>query len=61
MITKEEMMQMLFSKLAELQDLIEENNESVLTARLQVEVALLYNILGEDVPEEYWEQIEEVI
>lgn len=61
MRTKEEMMQMLFSKLAELQDLIEENNESVLKARLQTEVALLYNILGEDVPEEYWEQIEEVI
>ncbi len=61
MKTKEEMMQMLFSKLAELQDLIEEDDESVLIARLQAEVALLYDILGEDVPEEYWEQIEEVI
>lgn len=61
MKTKEEMMQMLFSKLAELQDLIEEDDESVLIARLQAEVALLYDILGEDVPEEYWEQIEEAI
>jgi hypothetical protein len=45
--TGQELLQMLFAKLAELQDLNE--------------VALLYDILGEDVPEEYWEQIEEVI
>jgi hypothetical protein len=32
-----------------------------LTAKLQAEITLLYDILGEDVPEEYWEQIEEVI
>lgn len=61
MKTKQELLQMLFSKLAELQDLIEEDDESVLITRLQTEVTLLYDILGEDVPEEYWEQIEEVI
>lgn len=65
MKTKGELLQMLFSKLAELQNLNknEETNwkEEILIPRLRAEVALLYDILGEDVPEEYWEQIEEVI
>ena len=59
---------MLFAKLAELQDLNKKGfttktvwETANLTAKLQAEVALLYDILGEDVPEEYWEQIEEVI
>lgn len=57
-----------FSKLAGLQDLNKKEfttktvwETANLTAKLQTEVALLYDILGEDVPEEYWEQIEEVI
>lgn len=60
MKTKQELLQILFAKLAELQDL---NKWEIanLTAKLQAEVALLYDILGEDVPEEYWEQIEEAI
>lgn len=65
---KQELLQMLFSKLAELQDLNKKEfttktvwETANLTAKLQTEVALLYDILGEDVPEEYWEQIEEVI
>lgn len=68
MKTKQELLQMLFAKLAELQDLNKKGftTKTVweianLTAKLQAEVALLYDILGEDVPEEYWEQIEEVI
>ena len=68
MKTKQELLQMLFSKLAELQDLNKKGfttktvwETANLTAKLQAEVALLYDILGEDVPEEYWEQIEEVI
>lgn len=68
MKTKQELLQMLFAKLAELQDLNKKgfaSNTVVQTAqftqRLQIEVALLYGILGDDVPEEYWEQIEEEI
>lgn len=68
MKTKEELLQMLFAKVAELQDLNQKGfttktawETANLVARLQAEVALLYDILGEDVPEEYWEQIEEVI
>ena len=68
MKTKQELLQMLFAKLAELQDLNKKGfttktvqETANLTAKLQAEVALLYDILGEDVPEEYWEQIEEVI
>ena len=68
MKTKQELLEMLFAKLAELQDINKQplNNNTVvqttqLVQRLQIEVALLYDILGEDVPEEYWEQIEEEI
>ena len=68
MKTKQELLQMLFAKLAELQDLDKKGfttktvwETANLTAKLQAEVALFYDILGEDVPEEYWEQIEEVI
>lgn len=68
MKTKQELLQMLFAKLAELQDLNKKGfttktvwETANLTAKLQAEVALLYDILGEDVPEEYWEQIAEVI
>ena len=68
MKTKQELLEMLFAKLAELQDINKQplNNNTVvqttqLAQRLQIEVALLYDILGEDVPEEYWEQLEEEI
>lgn len=58
---KQELLQMLFAKLAELQNMIKIGVQPSLLMVLQTEVALLYDILGEDVPEEYWEQIEEVI
>lgn len=61
MKTKKELLQMLFAKLAELQNMIKIGVQPSLLMVLQTEVALLYDILGEDVPEEYWEQIEEVI
>ena len=68
MKTKQELLEILFAKLAELQDINKQplNNNTVvqttqLVQRLQIEVALLYDILGEDVPKEYWEQIEEEI
>ena len=58
---KQELLQMLFAKLAELQNMIKIGVQHSLLMVLQTEVALLYDILGENVPEEYWEQIEEVI
>ena len=68
MKTKQELLEMLFAKLAELQDLNKKGfttntviQTSQLAQRLQIEVALLYDILGDDVPEEYWDQIEDEI
>ena len=68
MKTKQELLEMLFAKLTELQDLNKKGfvsdtvvQTAQLAQRLQIEVALLYDILGDDVPEEYWEQIEEMI
>ena len=61
MKTKQELLQMLFSRLAELQDGKVKQDNPNLAEKLKIELALLYDILGEEVPEEYWEQIEEVI
>ena len=61
MKTKQELLQMLYSRLAELQDGKIKQSKSNLAEKLKIELALLYDILGEEVPEEYWEQIEEVI
>lgn len=61
MKTKQELLQMLYSRLAELQDGKIKQDKPNLTEKLKIELALLYDILGEEVPEEYWEQIEEVI
>ena len=61
MKTKQELLQMLYSRLAELQGgRIKAVNPPVAEI-LQTELNLLWDILGEDVPEEYWEQIEEEI
>ena len=61
MKTKQELLEMLYSRLAELQDGIIKTVNPTTTKRLQTELNLLWDILGEDVPEEYWEQIEEEI
>ena len=61
MKTKQELLQMLYSRLAELQDGRIRHTNTEMYAKLRIELALLYDILGEEVPEEYWEQIEEVI
>ena len=61
MKTKQELLQMFFSRLAELQDGKIKQDKPNLAEKLKIELALLYDILGEEVPEEYWEQIEEVI
>ena len=61
MKTKQKLLQMLYGRLAELQDGKIKQNKPNLAEKLKIELALLYDILGEEVPEEYWEQIEEVI
>ena len=60
MKTKQELLKMLFFRLAELQDGRCKHNIG-LTESLKTELNLLYDILGEEVPEEYWEQIEKEI
>lgn len=49
---------MLYSKLTELQDGRIKINNPTFAEQLQIELALLYDILGDDVPEEFWRQIE---
>lgn len=51
----EELKCMLFERLAEIKEggLTEKYEE-----QLRVELALLFDILGEEVPEEHWEDIE---
>ena len=58
---KQELLQMLYSRLAELQNGKVKQDKPNLAEKLKIELALLYDILGEEVPEEYWEQIEEMI
>ena len=58
MKTKQELLSMLYSKLAELQDGRIKVNNQTFAEQLKIELALLYDILGDDVPEEFWEQIE---
>ena len=57
MKTKKELLRMLFIRLAELESGTVEKN-SRLELLLQNELSLLYEILGEDVDEEYWNRIE---
>ena len=59
MKTKEELLKMLFVRLALLKygGIKIENPEYA--KQEAIELALLYDILGDDVPEGFWEQIEE--
>ena len=61
MKTQQELLQMLYSRLAELQDGRIKTVNPTVAKKLQTELNLLWDVLGEDVPEEYWEQIEEEI
>ena len=61
MKTQQELLQMLYSRLAELQDGRIKTVNPTTTKRLQTELNLLWDILIDDIPEEYWEQIEEEI
>lgn len=58
MRSKEEIMKRLFATLAELQS---GTTTEQVHERLCIELLVLNDILGDDVPEEYWEQIEELI
>ena len=55
MKTKEQILQDLFATLSELQSGLCNGNLKALTTKLSV----LYDVLEDDVPEEFWEQIEE--
>ena len=60
MKTKQELLSMLFARLAELKEgRITTNNTAA--DKLRIELALLYAVLGDDIPEEYWCPIEEVV
>ena len=61
MKTQQELLQMLYSRLAELQDGRIKTVNPTVAKKLQTELNLLWDILIDDVPEEYWEQIEEEI
>ena len=61
MKTQQELLQMLYSRLAELQDGRIKTVNPIIAKKLQTELNLLWDILIDDVPEEYWEQIEEEI
>ena len=61
MKTQQELLSMLYSRLAELQDGRIKTVNPIIAKKLQTELNLLWDILIDDVPEEYWEQIEEEI
>lgn len=58
MKSKQEVLSMLYVTLMELQS---RTAGKELTEELKIKLELLYDILGEEVPEEYWEQIEREI
>lgn len=61
MKTKQELLEMLFAKLAELQDGRIKTVNPTVAEILRTQLNLLWDILGDDVPEEYWDQIWEEI
>lgn len=58
MKTKQELLSMLYCKLAELQDGRIKVNNPTFAEQLKIELALLYDILGDEVPTEFWGQID---
>ena len=61
MKTQNELLSMLYARLAELQDGRIKIQNPEYAEQERIELALLYEILEEDVPEEFWEQIEKEI
>lgn len=60
MKSKEEILSMFYATLTELQSgTVEE--KSMLYKYLTEKLGILYDILGDDIPEEYWKQIENFI
>lgn len=55
MKSEEEILKDLFCILAELQS---GTTSGDLEKYLRIKLEVLYNVMGEDVPEEFWEQIE---
>lgn len=55
MKSKEEILKDLLATLNELQNGV---SGEILKTYLETKLSILYDILGEDVPEEYWDQIE---
>ena len=51
---KQELLSMTYSRLAELQNGRNGYANPDLYVKLSIELSLLYDILGEDIPEEYW-------
>ena len=60
MKSKNELLSMLFAVLSELKSKSEEP-DSELKTKLQTQLQLLWDILEEDVPVVYWDEIEELI
>ena len=52
---------MLFVKLSELQNSNIKTIDPEFAKQLKIELSLLYDILGEEIEEEYWKQIEKEI
>ena len=61
MKSKKDILKMLFSRLAELQDGRIKINNPKYAEQERIELALLYDILGDDVQEEFLGQIEKEI
>lgn len=59
MKSKEEILKDLYATLAELQGTSWNEENKDLEKYLRIKLTVLYDILGEEVPEEYWEQVEE--
>lgn len=58
MKTKEEVLKDLFATLAEIQS---NTTTGDLEKYLKIKLEVLYEIIGDDVPEEFWGQIEKAI
>ena len=58
MKTKQEILKDLFATLAELES---GSVSGGLKRYLKVKLETLYNVMGEDVPEEYWQRIEKAM
>lgn len=56
---KEEILKDLYATLAELQETNWTEENKGLMEYMKIKLSVLYDILGEEVSEEYWEQIEE--